>query len=129
MYLLSLWLEKILYHPSIKKESTDKLKLLIIGGSQGAKFFDDFFKNIILSLSKKYPLKIIQQTSKKNINNLKSFYQKNDVENLIFSYENNFIDIVYKCDFCITRAGASTLAELSFFKYPFYSCPITYFKR
>ena len=115
---------KNFYHPSIKKESTDKLKLLIIGGSQGAKFFDDFFKNIILSLSKKYPLKIIQQTSKKNINNLKSFYQKNDVENLIFSYENNFIDIVYKCDFCITRAGASTLSELSILNIPFLAVPL-----
>ena len=50
---------------------------------------------------------------KKISSNLKDFYSKNNIENKIFSFEKNFDKILNQTDLCITRAGASTLAELS----------------
>jgi len=102
----------------------NKLNLLIVGGSQGASVFDDILKEKVVSISKKHPIKVIQQTNKKNIIDLKSYYEKNNVENLIFNFEKHFENILSKSDICITRAGASTLAELSVLNIPFIAIPL-----
>ena len=47
-----------------------------MGGSQGANIFDNKLKNTLINLSKKNLIKIIQQTSEKNINYLSDFYKK-----------------------------------------------------
>ncbi len=102
----------------------DKFNLLIAGGSQAASIFDNNLKNIVINISKKFSIKIIQQTSEKNIYNLRNFYSKNNIENTIFSFEKNFANIIQYADLCITRAGASTLAELSFLNTPFIAVPL-----
>jgi len=109
-----------------QKNLSDKKKfnLLIIGGSQGASFFDKNLSDSIVDILKKYSIKIVHQTSEKNISNLRNFYLKNNIENKIFSYEKNFINIIRGVDLCITRAGASTLAELSVLNIPFIAVPL-----
>ena len=84
--------------------------LLVVGGSQGAKIFDNVVKNVIVNLSKKNKIKIIQQTHKSNTENLKNIYDNAEIENTIFDFEENFADLINQSDLCITRAGASTLA-------------------
>ncbi len=115
--------EKI-YNLNQSSSKNDKFNLLIVGGSQGARIFDDNLKKSIINISKKFPIKITQQTNEKNISNLKNFYSENNIENSIFSFNKNFLNIVYKSDFCITRAGASTLAELSVLNIPFIAVPL-----
>ena len=44
-----------------------------ICGSQGAEIFDNIFSEIMVKVSKNFSIKVIQQTSKKNVNNLKNF--------------------------------------------------------
>tara|TARA_Y100000816_G_scaffold178647_1_gene129088 strand:- start:5894 stop:6958 length:1065 start_codon:yes stop_codon:yes gene_type:complete len=123
----------VIINPLIKKEfykikrnsRNDKiLNLLIVGGSQGASVFDNDLKKIILNISKKVPIKIFQQTSEKKINELTNFYSKNNIENKIFSFNEDFINIIKQADLCITRAGASTLAELSVLNIPFLAVPL-----
>ena len=101
-----------------------KFTILIVGGSQGAKIFDSYLKDKILNLSKKFSINIIHQTSKKNISYLENFYTKNRIENKIFSFDKNFASIMQQSDLCITRAGASTLAELSVLNIPFIAVPL-----
>ena len=102
----------------------DKINILIVGGSQGASIFDKNLKNSIVNISKKFPLNIIQQTNYKNITQLKDFYYKHNIENTIFSFDKNFENIIQKTDLCLTRAGASTLAELSVLNIPFIAVPL-----
>ena len=102
----------------------DKFTILIIGGSQSASIFDMNLKNSIVNISKKKPIKVIQQTNKENISYLRDFYLKNDIENKIFNFENNFENIIKDADLCITRSGASTLAELSVINTPFIAVPL-----
>ncbi len=97
---------------------------LITGGSQGANIFDEIFTKVIIDLAKKYPLKVIQQTSVENIKNLKDFYNSNNIENEIFHFEKNFINLINKSDLCITRAGATSLAEISIMNKPFIAIPL-----
>ena len=123
----------VIINPLVKEEvyklnSTIKIKekfnLLVVGGSQGASIFDKNLKNSIVNISKKFPIKVIQQTSEKNILYLQDFYSKNNIENIIFSFNKNFLKIFQQTDLCITRAGASTLAELSILNIPFIAVPL-----
>tara|TARA_B100000989_G_scaffold258677_1_gene208622 strand:- start:115 stop:1176 length:1062 start_codon:yes stop_codon:yes gene_type:complete len=103
---------------------SDKFTILVVGGSQSANIFDRKLKEIIINISKKKIIKIIQQTNEKNISPLKDFYLKNNVENKIFNYDKSFVDIIKQVDLCITRAGASILAELSLINIPFIAVPL-----
>ena len=112
------------YKTKIRKINNDKFCLLIVGGSQGASVFDKNLKKTILNISKKFSIKVIQQTNLNNISLLKEFYSKNNIECDIFNYDKNFIDKVAETDLCITRAGATTLAELSIINVPFIAVPL-----
>jgi len=112
------------YNSDISLKKKEIFKILVVGGSQGAAIFDKDLKNKILNISKNYPIKIIHQTSEKNIDKLKSFYSSNNIENLIFSFDKDFVKIIKDTDLGITRAGASTLAELSILNIPFLAIPL-----
>ena len=112
------------YKTKTRKINNDRFRLLIVGGSQGASIFDKNLKKSILNISKKFSIKVIQQTHLNNIFSLKEFYSKNNVESDIFNYDKNFIDKVAGTDLCITRAGATTLAELSVVNTPFIAVPL-----
>jgi len=115
--------EKI-YKIRASSSTNDKFIFLIVGGSQGASIFDTSLKKIIVNISKKIPIKIIQQTNEKNVASLSNFYSKNNVENKIFSFDKNLVSSIQQTDVCITRAGASTLAELSVTNTPFIAVPL-----
>ena len=106
------------------QKTNDKFCFLIFGGSQGAKIFDDMFKEIMLKISLNFSIKVVQQTGKDNIDNLKNFYNSNNIENLIFNFEENFVNLIRTSDLCITRAGATSLAEISFLNKPFVAIPL-----
>ena len=123
----------VIINPLVKKEfyniKKDKIKngrfnILVVGGSQGASIFDQDLKKSITNLSKKFEIKIIQQTQKKNIFYLEKFYSKSNIENVIFDYDKNFVQKILQSDICITRGGATTLAELSIMKVPFIVVPL-----
>ena len=113
-----------IYKLNLSSSNKDKFNLLIVGGSQGASIFDKNLKNSIVNLSKKFSIRVIQQTDEKNISDLKDFYFKNNIDNTIFSFDNNFANIIQQADLCLTRAGASTLAELSVLSIPFIAVPL-----
>jgi UDP-N-acetylglucosamine--N-acetylmuramyl-(pentapeptide) pyrophosphoryl-undecaprenol N-acetylglucosamine transferase len=119
--------------PLIRKEyyETDNYKkqdnfftIVIIGGSQGAKIFDEILNKSFVNIAKQVSIKIIHQTSEKNINFLKNFYFKNNIESTVFSFDHNLNEVLKQCDLCITRAGASSLAELSLLNIPFIAIPL-----
>ena len=110
----------------IKKlpKKNNKFTVLIIGGSQGANIFDKNLKSFMVNISKKYPIRIVHQTNEDNITNLQNFYISNNLENKIFSFDRKLSTIMLQADLCITRAGASTLAELSALSIPFITVPL-----
>ena len=117
-------LRKIFYDKKDNNDSLDTINLLIIGGSQGAKIFDDLVKDAIIKLSKKYKLKIYQQTSFINYESLKKIYENNNINCELFNFNDDVINFMKKTDLCITRAGASTLAELNFMEIPYLAIPL-----
>ena len=125
--------KKIIIKPLIRKKyyETDNIpnkdslfSIIIIGGSQGASIFDNFINEILVKISKIFSLKVIHQTSEKNVHTLKNFYEENKIENKVFAFDQNLNELLKKSDLCITRAGASSLAELSFLNIPFIAIPL-----
>ena len=116
--------KKIIYEYKLFDKKNDKFTLLIVGGSQGANIFDKKLKNSIVNISKIFPIKVIQQTNKNNVSFLSEYYLNNNIENKIFTFEKNLADLIQQSDICITRAGASTLAELSVMNLPFIAVPL-----
>ena len=116
--------KKHVYDLKLHNQNKKNFTILIVGGSQGADIFDKNLKKSIANISRNMSIQIIQQTNEKNILNLKEFYSKNRIENRIFSFEKNLTSIIQEADLCITRAGASTLAELSILNLPFIAVPL-----
>jgi len=106
-----------------KEEINSILNLLIIGGSQGAKFFDQNLKKSITNLSKKYKIKIYHQTSSPYFEDLDFFYKEHNIDNQLFNFEENIFKYISESNLAITRAGASTLSELAFLRVPLIAIP------
>ena len=55
---------------------------------------------------------------------LKDFYEKNNINYKIFNFEQSIFKTTSNINLCITRAGASTLSELTFLNIPFLAIPL-----
>ena len=115
---------KAFYELEKNKDINNKFCFLISGGSQGAQIFDDLIKDIMIDISKTFSIKVIQQTSIENIEKLKNFYDSKNIENKIFNFDEKFINLINLSDLCITRAGATSLAEISILNKPFIAIPL-----
>ena len=111
-----------------RNQIINEINLLIIGGSQGAELFDNKLKKTIINLSKKYKLNICQQTSPMNKKKLEDFYNENNISYQLFNFEENILKFISNTNLCITRAGASTLSELTYLNIPYLAIPYPFAK-
>ena len=128
--------KKVIFEPILKKEiynlnknlifqKKEVKKILIIGGSQGASFFDKNISELIVEISKKQKLEVIQQiANKNNLSLIKNKYEKFNINYKIIEFTNNSAELYSGINLAITRGGASTLSELSFLNIPFVSIPL-----
>ena len=124
LIVLSPLLRKKYYERNYNLKKDKKFTVIVIGGSQGAKIFDELLHQTFIKISKIRPLKVIHQTNEKNINFLKNLYLTNKIENIVFKFDQNLDELLNQADLCITRAGASSLAEISSFNIPFIAIPL-----
>ena len=120
-------LRKKIYNEKKNIENRNKrpFTILIIGGSQGAEFFDNEISDLMINLSKYYKISLIQQVAEKNNRQiLKEKYLKKDIQNELFSFDEDVFQKYKQVDLAITRSGASTVSELIFFKIPFIAVPL-----
>jgi len=117
-------LRKKFYKTKKAQGINNYINLLVIGGSQGAKIFDTLTKTLVVKLSKKYNLKIYQQTNLANLENIKKFYKDNNINNELFDFNEDISNFMSRSNMCLTRAGATTLAELVFLNLPFVAIPL-----
>ena len=118
------FIRKKYYEANLYKKDVNLFTIMIIGGSQGAKIFDTLINESILRVSKSCLINVIHQTSEKNINYLKNFYKINNIEGNVFSFNQNLNELMKQSDLCISRSGASSLAEMSLMNVPFIAIPL-----
>jgi UDP-N-acetylglucosamine--N-acetylmuramyl-(pentapeptide) pyrophosphoryl-undecaprenol N-acetylglucosamine transferase len=93
---------------------TDKINVLITGGSQGAAVFSDIIPQAfsLLTRSLQDRLKIVHQCPKMHIDRLKTTYANYSFRPKITDFISNMAKEISEAHIVISRSGASTLAEL-----------------
>jgi UDP-N-acetylglucosamine--N-acetylmuramyl-(pentapeptide) pyrophosphoryl-undecaprenol N-acetylglucosamine transferase len=99
--------------------------IIFLGGSQGAKAINNFALSVALFL-KEQNINIIHQTGKLDFQRVKQEYETLGIEVDIFDFTTNIIDKMNLADFAISRAGASTLWELTALGLPTLYIPYPY---
>lgn len=96
------------------KERNSKLTLLIFGGSQGSHFLNHgVVATLPLLIKEKGNLRIFHQTGKADWEWVKNCYDRNSFEEAIVSpYFFDMANYFQKSDLIVSRAGATTIAEL-----------------
>ncbi len=96
-----------------KARIRSKIKTIIfLGGSQGAVAINDFALKVAKDLHA-LGINIIHQTGKNDYERVCREYEKLGVVADVFDFSKALVDKMEKADFAVSRAGASTLWELS----------------
>jgi UDP-N-acetylglucosamine--N-acetylmuramyl-(pentapeptide) pyrophosphoryl-undecaprenol N-acetylglucosamine transferase len=103
----------------------EKIEILVLGGSQGAKIFGKELPQVFKKIhSSELSIKIYQQCLLEQSDTLLSFYKDSGIDCEIFNFTDKIIDYYRKVNLVITRSGASVLGELVNVKVPFISIPL-----
>lgn len=100
--------------PYPKLGAKDKFKILVMGGSQGAKIFGTTVPEAIESLDPKYQkkIKVFQQCRSDDEKYAKKIYKKLETEVILKPFFDNMPEIYQEIHLIITRSGASSTAEI-----------------
>ncbi|MEE3711647.1 undecaprenyldiphospho-muramoylpentapeptide beta-N-acetylglucosaminyltransferase [Campylobacter sp. CLAX-7218-21] len=85
--------------------------ILFLGGSQGANFINTLALNLAPNLAQN-DIKIIHQCGQKEYDAMIRKYQELNIEAEVFAFSKDIEHYMNRADFCISRAGASTIWEL-----------------
>lgn len=97
---------------SSRRVRTELKTVIFLGGSQGASFINKLAMKMAPQLLEN-GLHVIHQTGKNDYSTCKEFYEKNSLHVECFDFSKDLLESLKKSDFAISRAGASTLWELS----------------
>ncbi len=129
IYVINPILRKQIYHLNKKKKLDIIKKILIIGGSQGAKFFDETITKIILNISKELKIEVCQQVQNKNRKILiEDQYKKYNIKYKLFHFDEKLYENLNDYDLAISRSGASAISELAQLCIPFIAIPFPFAK-
>jgi len=99
--------------------------IIFLGGSHGAKAINDLALSVAWKL-KKRGIKIIHQAGENDFERVKEEYEKLGVEVELYSFTKELDKLIVKADLCVSRAGASTLWELTTNGLPTFYIPYPY---
>ena len=124
-----LFKKKIFTSNNIKNTRSSFFKILIVGGSQGASFFDNSIKQAICEFSTKQNTFVLQQIStEEKKEEIKKAYDLLKINYELFSFDDNLYKKMQDVDLAITRCGASTLSDLVYYNIPFIGIPFPHAK-
>ena len=119
--------EEMLNFDAKKNYSSEKLNILILGGSQAAKSFGELLPRVFNQcVQENIKIKIFQQCIESQNNKLKSEYENLNINFELFNFTNNILKYFSKVELAITRSGSSITAELINCNIPFISIPYPY---
>jgi UDP-N-acetylglucosamine--N-acetylmuramyl-(pentapeptide) pyrophosphoryl-undecaprenol N-acetylglucosamine transferase len=96
-------------------DGDDPLRLLILGGSQGARVFSDIVPEALAKLpdDQRQRLRVAQQARPEDEERARTAYAEAGIEAEIAPFFTDVPERLAACHLAITRAGASTCAELT----------------
>jgi UDP-N-acetylglucosamine--N-acetylmuramyl-(pentapeptide) pyrophosphoryl-undecaprenol N-acetylglucosamine transferase len=104
----------------------DKFTILVMGGSQGSKHINTAFLNITGLIKDKANLQVIHLLGKEERKEIREAYEKIGIKAKVFDFFSAMEFAYSAADLAVTRAGASTISELIYFKLPAIIFPYPY---
>lgn len=104
----------------------DKFTILAIGGSQGSSSINAGFLEAVSALSGKLDFQVIHISGEKDFVSLKGAYGNLKIESRIFAFFEAMQYAYSASDLAVSRAGATGITELIFFKLPAIISPYPY---
>lgn len=114
--------QKLFKHQRVRKEVRT---IIFLGGSQGAKAINDFAVQIAPFLKEKN-INIIHQAGKNDYERVKKEYERLNIQADVFDFTDDILAKMSTADFAVSRAGASTLWELTALGIPALFVPFPY---
>lgn len=112
-----------------KSKNKDAFRILITGGSQGARFLSEALPEAMNLVVKRFPkmkFDIIQQSRPEDIGDIKSAYSFLKIDATISDFFYNMDKLLSDTDLLVGRAGASTIAEIISAEIPSILVPYPY---
>ncbi len=102
-------------NPSLNAVAGNKKTLLILGGSQGARDVNRLVSEGLENLSNALlgDLRVIHQTGEQDFVAIKQVYERRGIEALVQPFFTDMAEIYRQADLLVSRAGATTLAEIA----------------
>jgi len=104
----------------------NKITILVSGGSQGSKKINFTFLNAVNLLENKERLQVIHLCGLADYQELKNNYEKSGVDYVLYSFFDHMQFAYSAADFVISRAGATSISEIIFYKLPGILLPYPY---
>ena len=100
--------------------NSGKFTILVMGGSQGAHFINGTVVEMLRAMDEAHTggLQIIHLCGMRDFEFIKSRYASLHVENRVFSFFDMMGQAYSACDLVISRAGATSISEITFFGKP-----------
>jgi UDP-N-acetylglucosamine--N-acetylmuramyl-(pentapeptide) pyrophosphoryl-undecaprenol N-acetylglucosamine transferase len=96
----------------------DKFTILVMGGSQGSRHINSAFLHAIGSIKDRSGIQVIHLLGKDEIDETREAYRKMDIKAKVFNFFSAMEFAYSAANLAVTRAGASTIFELIYFKLP-----------
>ena len=102
-----------------------QIKILVLGGSQGAEIFGEIVPSVMNMIKDKgHSIQINQQCIRSQKNSIVDYYKNKDIKSYVFEFDKNILNLILASDLAITRCGASATAELVHTLTPFIAVPL-----
>lgn len=101
--------------PYVPPEPAGRLHLLIFGGSQGARFFSEALPAALEKLSSpfRWRLTVVQQVRPEDLGEVRQAYKDASVSAELATFFDDLPERIANAHLVVSRAGASTVAELT----------------
>lgn len=118
----------ITQRPSAFREPGVTLRLLVMGGSQGAQGLNRIVTAALGSLDpeEKEKIAVTHIAGEKDRDRVAGEYQAAGVTSEIHPFYRDMFELFHRTDLAVTRAGANTLFELAFYGIPAFVVPFPY---
>ena len=112
----------------IADKNTNKIKICVIGGSQGSKSLSEIVPKAIVNLQKivKKKIHVFHQGRAEDLRNIRNFYIANRLSCDVRAYFDDMATLIHMSDIIISRSGSSTTNEIINAKKPSILIPFPY---
>ena len=99
--------------PRVFPDSAKNPRILVLGGSQGARSINFSIPEMVSRLNKEIPVEIRHQTGNLDYSDIKKKYQELNISVNVTEFFDDIEEAYHWADLVIARAGALTISELS----------------